>query len=139
MNELTYVINSILGDLRKTLDNAGIYYRIFARQKSTGSIVKKLNGKAEKYRRSNTKMQDIIGVRIVFYFMDDVEIINDYLHRQTAFLGDSDSQDDIRRMSREVTGITNLDDKIFMPTRLNLVFRMDRVHAEELKKELKNA
>lgn len=42
MNELNYIISSILGDLKKVLDNAGIYYRIFARQKTNGSIKKKV-------------------------------------------------------------------------------------------------
>lgn len=139
MNELNYVISNILSDLKRMLDNAGIYYRIFARQKSIESIQKKLDTKAITYRASGAKMQDIIGVRIVFYFMDDVEIISEHLHRQTLYVDDSDSKEDIEKANKQVTSIKNLDDKIFMPTRLNLIFRMESRDSNELKRELENA
>lgn len=83
-------------------------------------------------------MQDIIGVRIIFYFMEDVEIVNQYLHKHPLYLSDSDSKNDINKANRQVTGITNLDDKIFMPTRLNLIFRMDEKQTRELQQELDN-
>lgn len=138
MNELNYIINGIIGDLRQILDNAGIYYRIFARQKSNNSIKKKLILKGNKYRKCGEKMQDIIGVRIIFYFMEDVEILNQYLHKHPLYLSDSDSKYDIDKANRQITGITNLDDKIFMPTRLNLIFRMDENQTRELQQELSN-
>ena len=138
MNELNYIISSILGDLRKVLDNAGIYYRIFARQKSNSSIQKKLAVKAETYEKEGKKMQDIIGIRIVLYFMDDVEIINDFLHRMPGYMEDSDSHKDIKKISEKIEELDNLDDKIFMPTRLNLIFRMEEQLTAELQKELDN-
>lgn len=136
MNELNYIISSILSDLKKVLDNAGIYYRIFARQKTNSSIQKKLISKADTYRKENRKMQDIIGVRIVFYFMDDVEIINDFLHSLPNYEDDSDSQKDIKKLGEKLKELDNLNDKIFMPTRLNLIFRMEDSITEELRKEL---
>lgn len=138
MNELNFVIDNIKSELTKVLDNAGIYYRIFARQKSTMSIQKKLNEKGDKYRRDRKKMQDIIGIRIVFYFMDDVDIVNNYLHNQDNYLDESDSAKDIQKASKGTPKIGNLTDKIFMPTRLNLVFRMDEKNSKELKRELAN-
>lgn len=138
MNELNYIINGIVDDLKQILDKAGIYYRIFARQKSNNSIQKKLALKGDKYRKCGEKMQDIIGVRIIFYFMEDVEIVNQYLHNHPLYLSDSDSKNDINKANRQVTGITNLDDKIFMPTRLNLIFRMDEKQTRELQQELDN-
>ena len=138
MNELNYIINGIVDDLKQILDKAGIYYRIFARQKSNNSIQKKLALKGDKYRKCGEKMQDIIGVRIIFYFMEDVEIVNQYLHKHPLYLSDSDSKNDINKANRQVTGITNLDDKIFMPTRLNLIFRMDEKQTRELQQELDN-
>lgn len=138
MNELNYIINGIIIDLKQILDNTGIYYRIFARQKSDSSIIKKLTLKGDKYRECGEKMQDIIGVRIIFYFMEDVEIINQYLHKLPLYLSDSDSKNDINKANRQITGITNLDDKIFMPTRLNLIFRMDENYTKELQNELNN-
>lgn len=138
MNELNYIIGGIIDDLRQILDKAGIYYRIFARQKSESSIKKKLILKGDKYRKYGEKMQDIIGVRIIFYFMEDVEIFNQYLHTHPLYLSDSDSKNDINKANKQITGITNLDDKIFMPTRLNLIFRMDENQTKELQHELNN-
>lgn len=139
MNELNFVINNILSDLKRMLDNAGIYYRIFARQKSIESIKKKMDIKASAYKSSGKKMQDIIGVRIVFYFMEDVEIISEYLHGLSSYVNDSNSKEDIEEANKQVTSIKNLDDKIFMPTRLNLIFRMESRDSNELKMELDNA
>lgn len=61
MNELNYIISSILGDLKKVLDNAGIYYRIFARQKTNGSIKKSWTRKQihieKRIRRCKTSLE----------------------------------------------------------------------------------
>lgn len=138
MNELNYIIKDILDDLKKVLDNAGIYYRIFARQKANSSIKKKLNIKADKYRKNGEKMQDIIGIRIVFYFMDDIEIINEYFHLLPTFVDESNSHEDIKKVNERLKEFGDLNDKIFMPTRLNLILRMDERHTEELQKELSN-
>lgn len=138
MNELTYVISDIKQELERMLQNAGIYYRIFARQKTTSSVQKKLLIKGDDYKAKNKKMQDIIGVRIVFYFMDDVDIFNDYLHRHPRFIDDSSSQKDLEKAQKINNQIENLAEKMFMPVRLNLVFKMDEHHKEELYKELES-
>ena len=102
MNELNYIIKDILDDLKKVLDNAGIYYRI------------------------------------VFYFMDDIEIINEYLHLLPTFVDESNSHEDIKKVNETLKEFGDLNDKIFMPTRLNLILRMEERHTEELQKELSN-
>ena len=61
------------------LDKAGMYYRIFSRVKSTSSINRKLSKKAIEYREKGKKMQDIIGIRIIFYFQEDVNIFYEKL------------------------------------------------------------
>jgi len=130
------VINRIQGDLEKILQSAGIYYRIFARQKSELSIKRKLELKSQNYYEEGKRMQDIIGIRIVFYFLDDVQILNDYLHRKDSYIDDSDSRADVLKAQELVDSIKNLSDKVFMPTRLNLVFRMDEICSDELNREL---
>jgi len=136
MNELSYIINPLVENLKKMLDNAGIYYRIFARQKDEKSISRKLKLKASKYRQKGEKMQDMIGIRIVFYFLDDVDIINKHLHNDEYYLSDSDSQKELKEYQEKNRAFDNLTDKIFMPTRLNLVFRMDDNDAENLNRHL---
>lgn len=70
MNELNlqYIINSIASDVETPLKHSGIFYRIFSRSKSINSIKRKLNLKQGVYSSNGKKMQDIIGIRIVFYF-----------------------------------------------------------------------
>ena len=83
-------------------------------------------------------MQDIIGIRIVFYFMDDIEIINEYFHLLPTFVDESNSHEDIKKVNERLKEFGDLNDKIFMPTRLNLILRMEERHTEELQKELSN-
>ena len=129
------VIKPILEDLSLRLDRAGIYYRVFTRSKSLDSIKKKLEKKADQYKREGKKLQDIIGIRLVFYFLEDVEIVASYLREVSIRDSESNSTHDLR--GREVDGIGGLADKVFMPIRLNLVFRMDDRTAREFKNVLK--
>lgn len=136
MIDLSYIIADIKFELETFLQNSGIYYRIFARQKSSFSISRKLEKKGKEYRNKKKKMQDIIGVRIVLYFMDDVDILNDFLHQQPRFLDDSTSLEDLRKAQMLDHQIENLSEKMFMPTRLNLIFRMENKHGEMLQRQL---
>ena len=61
-------------DIRGILDSCGLYYRIFSRVKTKNSISKKLfNGKYGT-RQNPKKVQDLIGLRIVLYYSDDLSI-----------------------------------------------------------------
>ena len=129
------VIKPILEDLSLRLDRAGIYYRVFTRSKSLDSIKKKLEKKTEQYKREGKKLQDVIGIRLVFYFLEDIEIVASYLREESIRDSESNSTYDLR--GREVDGIGGLADKVFMPIRLNLVFRMDDRTTKEFVKVLK--
>jgi ppGpp synthetase/RelA/SpoT-type nucleotidyltranferase len=72
----------LLNIIEDKLKKAGFYYRIAYRVKTVDSILDKLISKD--YGRAGTdsegkKMQDLIGVRILLYFVDDVEICKDLL------------------------------------------------------------
>lgn len=56
------------------LKDSGLIYRVFSRAKSKDSVIKKAKMKSEKYINENKKMQDSIGVRIVLYFSEDIDI-----------------------------------------------------------------
>lgn len=67
----------LLSIIEEKLKKAGFYYRIAYRVKAVDSMVDKLLYKD--YRRPGTenedkKMQDLIGIRIMLYFTDDVDI-----------------------------------------------------------------
>ena len=117
----TYVENDILALTKK----AGIYCRVFSRVKAINSIKKKMS--PTRYN-ANHKMQDLLGVRIIFYFHEDVDIFKRYLQHHFKYTYDSESTtlSDIKNdevLLKSIKG--GLRDKLFMPTRLNVVFRGD--------------
>ena len=72
----------LLSIIEEKLKKAGFYYRIAYRVKAVDSTVDKLQFKD--YRRPGTenedkKMQDLIGIRIMLYFVDDVPICRSLL------------------------------------------------------------
>lgn len=72
----------LLSIIEEKLKKAGFYYRVAYRVKAVDSMVNKLIYKD--YRRPGTenedkKMQDLIGIRIMLYFSDDVDICMDLL------------------------------------------------------------
>lgn len=71
------VKDDLLSIIEEKLKRAGFYYRIAYRVKTVDSMVNKLIFKD--YRRPGTenadkKMQDLVGIRIILYFVDDVDI-----------------------------------------------------------------
>lgn len=72
----------LLTILEEKLKKAGFYYRVAYRVKTVDSIVNKLIYKD--YQRAggeneDKKMQDLIGIRIMLYFTDDVDICRSLL------------------------------------------------------------
>ena len=132
----TRVEKEILDLTRK----AGIYCRVFSRVKTVSSIKKKMT--PTRYN-ANHKMQDLLGVRIIFYFHEDVDIFKRYLQYHFKYTYDSESTtlSDIKNdevLLKSIKG--GLRDKLFMPTRLNVVFRGDeylKAKFDELFAELK--
>lgn len=130
------------------LDKAGIYYRIFSRVKSDESIRKKLTAKADAYRMTGKKMQDIIGIRVIFYFQEDIKIFYEKLKTMDGY--DAANESNSSKELNELTDIINafdssnpnheklkrllpFHDKVFMPEKMNLVMRMNSVEEEALK------
>lgn len=90
------------------LERTGMYFHIFARVKSPHSLCQKLISKADEYREKKKKLQDLIGIRIVMYYADDIlicqRIIESLFH--------------VRQEDSEVDKL-NIDE--FRPMRLNLI------------------
>lgn len=87
------------------LDRMGIYYRCFSRLKSSASITSKLNRKGY---NADYKMQDVLGVRIVLYYRDDIDIVLQQIKGKYEYL----------EVVRDDSGI-----ETFKPERLNVVCR----------------
>lgn len=137
MNNLQYILNEVTAEVEKPLQRSGIYYRIFARQKSDDSINKKIKEKLDSYKANGKKMQDLFGIRVIVYFREDVELLHDYYKNNfPGYLETSDTNEDIVKAESKLPDLGALRDKVFMPTRLNLVIRMDEYHSKNLREGL---
>ena len=144
------LVDNILDMLERYLNQAGIYYRIFGRRKSDESIRKKMNAKSEEYEQNGKKMQDFIGIRIVFYFQEDVEIFHEKLKTIPGYdpANESNTATDIDRISslkdeidrheilKPLSKFIPLHDKVFMPQRLNLVMKMPESLGRDIVNEI---
>lgn len=111
LNPLLNGINidkKILRDINRALDKVGIYYRSFARIKSPDSLVEKLKYKNEKYKKDDRRLQDIVGVRIVLYFEDDIDVCRKIIQ-------------EMYEVHQEDSQIDTLGTAEFKPERMNLV------------------
>lgn len=93
----------------KKLDKCGIMYRSFSRTKEKESVKKKIEIKRDIYLHDGKKMQDLVGIRIVLYFRDDVDICINILEN----LFDVDNYE-----------YDKPDIETFKPQRINYVFKI---------------
>lgn len=143
---------NIVNRIIPILDKAGMYYRIFARVKTKESIKKKLDLKGNEYRQKGKKMQDIIGIRIVFYFQEDVGIFYERLKNEDGYDRncESNSLKDLKEYSDIISSwddepsdnktklkrLLPFHDKVFMPERLNIVMKMNSQEKDYLNSSL---
>ncbi|WP_115719877.1 RelA/SpoT domain-containing protein [Gallaecimonas mangrovi] len=64
---------NLVEEISSKLDSVGLMYRIFSRLKSEQSLNNKIESNDE-YGNSK-KIQDLIGIRVVLYFSDDIETV----------------------------------------------------------------
>lgn len=95
-------------EIEKVLKRIGMYYRIFARVKSARSLYEKLIQKDEEYKEKNKRLQDVIGIRIVLYYVDDIIICQKVI-------------DSIFHVRMEDSAIDKPKMDEFSPVRLNLI------------------
>lgn len=101
------VARELANDIEDVVSRIGLLVRVFRRAKSVESAESKVARKS--YEASGRKVQDLIGVRIVLYFADDVDIVRRCL---------------VSRYRLDNETIDRPDSETFRPTRLNLVFRL---------------
>lgn len=95
-------------------------FRLFSRVKTERSLSHKMRIKGEKYRSGKSLIQDMIGLRIVAYFQDDVEALATYFSYGAA-VG---------------TSIDELDSSTFCPQRLNLTCPLPEEVVSDFRKAL---
>jgi ppGpp synthetase/RelA/SpoT-type nucleotidyltranferase len=95
-------------------------FRLFSRVKTINSLHHKIHFKDERYIAGKLKIQDMIGLRIVLYFQDDVDAL--------AFFY---SCGEVVKSS-----IDELDSSTFRPQRLNLTCNLPAEFVDDFRKAL---
>lgn len=148
--EQSNLVDNLQDNLERYLNQAGIYYRIFGRRKTDASIRKKMSAKRMEYEQDGKKMQDFVGIRVVFYFQDDVEIFHEKLKTFSGYdpANESNTSADVDKISslkdeidrhealKPLSLFMPLHDKVFMPQRLNLVMKIPDALAQYMKNEM---
>ena len=111
-NPLERIAAQLTSDISESLSRCGLMFRIFSRVKTESSIRHKLE---VKYASKKTMIQDMIGMRIVVYFQDDVDVLALYY-----------SVGDVEKKS-----IDEFDYSTFRPQRLNITSRIPAEMTEE--------
>ena len=114
---LENIASHLTSEIYDSLTRCGLMFRIFSRVKTESSIRHKLE---VKYADKKVKIQDIIGIRIVTYFHDDIDALALYY-----------SVGDVVKKS-----IDELDSSTFRPQRLNITSRIPADLVEEFKDAL---
>ena len=120
MLSISEIAQEIESQLLDRLNGSGIMFRLFSRVKTPFSIRNKMEHKGDLYRSGKSKMQDIIGLRLVVYFTDDVEVLSLLLNNKRV----------IRRSVDEPDSCT------FSPQRLNLTSRIPEQYVEDFRAQI---
>lgn len=100
----------LVQDIETAISKHGIMFRVFFREKTQSSIQAKISKDPSKYNETK-KIQDVVGVRIALYFLDDVKVTRDILENKFTFLP-------------EHSQIDALESESFKANRCNLMFRL---------------
>ena len=120
---LDNIRKNLVSCITESLDSIGLMYRLFDRTKTANSIEKKLN--ADTQYGSTKLLQDLIGIRVVLYFRDDVTIVRDAIKK-------------IYTERTEDQSIDHLGTSEFQARRFNLVFASDDDGWSEIKTEFRD-
>jgi ppGpp synthetase/RelA/SpoT-type nucleotidyltranferase len=105
------VADSIRKEIEAELVAIGLLCRVFGRGKSKSSLHAKLGAEPGKYHLGGKLVQDAIGIRVVLYFQEDVQIADAILRRKYQ------CDDASSTIDKPV-------DNVFSVSRYNLVFRL---------------
>lgn len=102
------VERDLMEQIKQKLDRIGMYFHIFARVKSPKSLCQKLIKKDEEYKKEKRKLQDLIGIRIVLYYADDIPVCQKII-------------ESLFHIRKEDSAVDRPEIDEFRPIRLNLV------------------
>ena len=77
--KLTELCEHLKDAVKEILHSGGLYFRIFSRVKSADSIARKIQKGQYGTEENPKKIQDLVGLRIVLYYYDDLSICREIL------------------------------------------------------------
>ncbi|MCH5265229.1 MAG: hypothetical protein J1F02_04970 [Lachnospiraceae bacterium] len=100
-------------DIAGILNRAGIYFRIFSRAKTPFSIATKLEKEGYGFGIKEKKLQDLIGLRVVAYYYDDINIIRTALEKTFRRVGEWSMTDntEVEFKASKLNGVFRLPDE----------------------------
>lgn len=116
--DLQLIERDICSQICERLDKVGLLYRIFSRVKDFSSIKEKIDRKiveGKPYSNDGKKIQDVLGIRVVTYFYDDVTLVKEILSDIFKYVGEE---------------IDVVEPTVFKPKRTNIVCAFDDKHKE---------
>ncbi len=116
--ELNDIAIQLKSELTRKVKQSGMMFRLFSRIKSVESLGHKMQIKGEKYISGKSKIQDMIGLRFVLYFPDDVEAM-------AIFLG----SEDVVESAIDEHGLST-----FCPQRLNLTKKIPEEFVDDFRR-----
>lgn len=111
------VRSDVVGDITSALNDIGLMYRVFSRSKTQKSLEEKMKGDGE-YGK-NKKVQDLIGVRVVLYFNDDIRSVRSIV---SSIFEESERDVSIDQVGKEE----------FKAVRYNIVYSLPDVYLKNL-------
>ena len=117
---LQTIANRLESQIYQHLNQCGLMFRLFSRVKTISSLHHKMQIKGESYKSGKSKIQDMIGLRVVLYFQDDVDAL--------AFFY---SCGEVVKSS-----IDEFDSSTFRPQRLNLTCNLPVEFVDDFRKAL---
>ena len=117
---LQTIADRLESQIYQHLNQCGLMFRLFARVKTISSLHHKMQIKGDNYRSGKSLIQDMIGLRVVLYFQDDVDAL--------AFFYSCGEVVD--------SSIDEFDSSTFRPQRLNLTCKLPVEFLEDFRKAL---
>lgn len=108
--------------IQEIFHSCGLYFRIFSRVKSVKSIAGKIKRRQYGTENNPKKLQDLIGLRVVLYYYDDLSICRDIMESTFQMI------DHWSRTSKNANE--------FKATKINGVFRFPAEYFSLYKKKL---
>lgn len=119
-SSLEYIAKKISDKVEAEILKLGVQYRIFHRSKELSSVKEKIERKAKEgkpYSVEGKRIQDIIGIRVVTYFQDDISLALSVLERTFRFVDQEIDYPDLT---------------VFKPKRTNIICALSEEEASLL-------